>query len=134
MSFQDSLTDAQFEERIKDYVKITLRDLCDPDFRKGGMLRYTIDRYDDNGDFIERKYRMGGVLTYIDLPRLRFVKCLNPFLHSSWSVQLQPQQEVLTLYYKARPRPQATRMDDLMRDMMKQIQEGRFSMKRKSRL
>jgi len=133
-SFQDGLDDEAFSEYVKDYKEIKLRDLCDPDFVKGGTLRYTIDEYDARGKFVRRKYRLGGFLTYIDLPALRFVMLRNPSVkydprnpryRPTWSVQLQPKNAVVTLWYKEKL---GSEMDSTMRKILAAIESGEFKL------
>lgn len=132
-SFQDTLDDAQFEQKVKHFKKVTLDDLRDPDFPKGGMMRYTVDRYDKRGRFLERKYRLGGFLTHVD-SGLRYVMLRNPMvrpdprapqLRQAWSVQLQPEDAVVTLYYKERL---GSQLDDQLRGLLAKIESGEFKL------
>ena len=82
-----------------------------------------------NGQAVSTKYRLGGVLTYVD-EQLRYIRLLNPYAQNpnnprkgvSWSVQLdRPPGEKLRLWYM----PPATRDEVVIfRKLLNQLENG----------
>ena len=78
---QANLTDQEFADTLQGYKK--LEDVTELfEVPLGSRVRYVIDCLDDNGQFLERNIRYGGVLTVVD-SSLRYIMLKNPALASS---------------------------------------------------
>lgn len=132
---QDDLTDKTFQKLLLPvesdpdqvpYQQVSVKALCKLK-RPYGTLRYIVDSYDKQGHFVERKYRVGGVLIHLDVPRLRYAVLKNPSTGATWSMQLQPPDAQVTLYYKP-ARPKAATFDDGIRGLLEKYKkEGLIS-------
>lgn len=130
---QAQLNDAEFAETLSGY-----KQLQDPvelfNVALGGRVRYVIDVQDDHGQFLERKFRYGGILTVVD-PALRYIMLKNVVVanankannnrggKSSWSVQLKDPKQKVTLYY-CEPAKQGELA--MYRQMMSDIENGKL--------
>lgn len=130
---QSQLTDAEFGEALKGYTKIE-DNLELFNVPLGSRIRYIIDVLDDAGNFVERKYRYGGVLTVVD-QSLRYFMLKNMVIansnkqnqgrggKASWSVQLKDPKQRVIVYYSVPPKQGELAM---FRQMMADLEAGKI--------
>ena len=95
------MTDESFARLVRGYRKITPEDMLQDGFQVRGILRYTLDNYDENGNLEGRKYRAGGLLVHFDRENLSYATVLALGQRFTFSVQLRPPRTtVLTMYYR----------------------------------
>jgi hypothetical protein len=109
---QDRLTEDTFANFLDGFQQVTPQDLVEA---KGGRVRYVIE-----GAGGKREYRLGGWLTRVD-PALRYLRLVNPYAKKSWSVQLQPRDKRVRLYYMP---PGTSDEVATLRNLLTQIENG----------
>lgn len=109
---QERLTEDTFANFLDGFQQVTPQDLVEA---KGGRVRYVIESA--NG---RREYRLGGWLTRVD-PALRYLRLVNPYAKTSWSVQLQPRDKRVRLYYMP---PGTSDEVATLRNLLTQIESG----------
>ena len=117
-SMQSRLTESTFGNFLDGFTEVQARDLLEA---KGGRVRYVIEDIDPRrGNVTSKKYRLGGWLTKVD-PTLRYLRLVNPYAKRSWSVQLQPPNQNVRLYYM----PPGT-SDEIatLRNLLSQMEAG----------
>ena len=124
---------AKFKSLLRGYKEITIPELKEEGFQKGGHMRYAIETLSSRGRVTETAYKRGGVLTVIDND-LRYIRLMNPYSKVngrsfSWYVKLngRPENERIRLWYK--PRCQTEEIL-VFRELMKQIEEGKIKIVR----
>jgi len=121
---QASLTDAEFMRRCEGFQEVGASDLLHV---RGGRVRYLYEHLDEEGGVQARTYRLGGTLTQVD-PELRFLRLLNPYARTTWTVQLRPRRARRTrLWYLAPPTDAEAVM---MRKLLQQLENGEIVVER----
>lgn len=109
---QGRLTEDTFANFLDGFQQVTPQDLVEA---RGGRVRYVIEGA--NG---KKEYRLGGWLTRVD-PALRYLRLVNPYAKRSWSVQLQPRDKRVRLYYMP---PGTSDEVATLRNLLTQLENG----------
>ena len=138
-TLQSQLTEETFAEYCLGYEEITPVDLFKVSL--GGRLRYITEDLNDQGDVIETKYRLGGILIAIDKD-LRYCTLKNPYItptanpkkgqfnKRTWSLQLRSPNTHVRLFYLA---PASNDEVVAFRNLLREIDEGKIELKVKNK-